>query len=67
MNFKVKLLIIALIVAGAVCVALGLFSKFVFDLNGGIAAAITAAITLSVVGALGGFSDKKPQNKDDDK
>jgi len=67
MNFRAKLFTIALIVAVIVSVALGLFSKFVFDLNGGIAAAITAAITLSVVGALGGFSDKKPEKKDNDK
>ena len=64
MNFRVKLFIIALIVAVAVSVALGLFSKFVFDLNDGVAAAIIVVVTLSVVGALGGFSDKKPQKKD---
>ena len=67
MNFKAKLFTIALIVAIAVSVALGLFSKFVFDLNGGVAGAITVAITLSVVGALGGFGEKKPEKKDNDK
>ena len=64
---NLKLFFIALAVAVVVSVGLLLVSKFFFDINSAVAAAITVGVTLAVVGALGGFNNKKPEKKDNDK